>query len=338
MTGILNSRIVLAQHPQGMPQLTDFTFESAIPVAAPGPGEVIVEVDVLGIDAFIRTMLEDRKGYHGSVGIGDTVTALGVGRITHSAAEGFEPGDAVFGPLGAQTVARLPAAFLRKIDTSAVPATTYLGALGLTTGLTAYFGMHAVGAIKPGDTVVVSAAAGAVGSLAGQIARLEGAGRVIGIAGGPRKTAFLVDELHFDAAIDYKNDDVAERLSELAPNGVDVFFDNVGGAILDAVLMQIREGARVVICGAISQYSDMANVSGPSNYLKLAERHSRMEGFAVTHFAEQFPEAELALTGWLRGGELVVHEHVEHGIEQFPQALQMLFTGGHEGKLLLSMT
>jgi NADPH-dependent curcumin reductase CurA len=185
--------------------------------------------------------------------------------------------------------------------------------------------------------VVVSGAAGAVGSVAGQLARLAGASRVIGIAGGPSKVAFLVDELGFDFGIDYKNEDVAKRLAELAPDGVNVMFDNVGGDILDAVLENIVEGSRVVICGAISQYQHMDQVRGPKNYLKLAERHARMEGFAVTHFHAKFAVAEAALAGWLRNGELIVREHVEHGIENFPATLDLLLTGGHTGKLLLQV-
>ena len=188
---------------------------------------------------------------------------------------------------------------------------------------------------QKGDTVVVSGAAGAVGSLAGQIARLSGASRVIGIAGGPHKTAFLVDELGFDAAIDYKNENVETRLGELAPNGVDVFFDNVGGDTLDAVLMHIKDGTRVVICGAISQYQDMDNVRGPKNYLKLAERHATMAGFAVFHFAEHYERAEKQLTQWLASGQLIMREHIEQGIDRFPAALNILQNGGHHGKLLV---
>ena len=331
-----NDRIVLAARPAGEFALTDMRLEHET-VGEPEVGQVVVEVGTLSIDAFIRTILDDGS-YHQSVPIGGLVTALGVGRVIDSTVEALQPGDTVFGPLGAQRYATLPAAALRTLDVSTVPATAYLGALGLTTGLTAYFGMTEVGAVHAGDTVVVSGAAGAVGSLAGQIARIAGAGRVIGIAGGPRKAAFVVDELGYDAAIDYKNDDVATRLHELAPDGVDVFFDNVGGAILDAVLLQIRQRARVVICGAVSQYQQMGHVAGPGNYLKLAERWARMEGFNVTVFHERFGEAETALAGWLAEGRLRMHEHVIHGIEQFPSALQTLLTGGHEGKLLVQVS
>ena len=335
-TSVVNHRVVLASRPNGMPLESDFRLET-VDQDPPMPGQVLVGVDVLSIDAFIRTML-DESAYHGSTGIGGTVTALGVGRVLASAADGFAAGDSVFGPLGAQSVACLPAAMLRPLDVSVVPATARLGVLGMTTGLTAYFGMLEVGAVKPTDTVVVSAAAGAVGSIAGQLARIAGAKSVIGIAGGPAKVSLLVDDLGFDAAIDYKNDDVGARLRELAPDGVDVFFDNVGGDILDAVLEQIVEGSRVVICGAISQYQQMDSVQGPRNYLKLAERQARMEGFAVTHFDARFAEAEAALTGWMAEGRINLPEHVEHGIEEFPAALRMLLTGGHAGKLLLQVS
>lgn len=332
----MNCKVVLRSRPTGTPLDSDFEVLEE-EVEAPQSGDALVQVDVLSIDAFIRTVL-DEGSYHATAHIGRAVTALGVGRVIESNTDGLEPGDHVFGPLGAQTIASLPGGALRKIDVSSVSPTTYLGALGLTTGMTAYFGIFDVGAVTSGDTVVVSGAAGAVGSIAGQLARIAGAARVIGIAGGPAKAAFLVDELGFDAAIDYKNEGVGIRLRELAPDGVNVFYDNVGGDILDAVLMQIVEGSRVVICGAISQYQQMSDVRGPRNYLKLAERHARMEGFAVTHFHEHFPRAEAALTGWLGRGELVMREHYEHGVENFPATLRLLLNGGHHGKLLLQVT
>jgi NADPH-dependent curcumin reductase CurA len=191
--------------------------------------------------------------------------------------------------------------------------------------------------VRTGDTVVVSGAGGAVGSVAGQIARLAGAGRVIGVAGGPEKVRFLVDELGYDAAVDYKHDDIATCLRDVVPHGIDVFFDNVGGTILDAVLMEINEGARVVICGGMSHYQDMDNVTGPRNYLKLAERHARMEGFAVTHFASHFAEARTVLSEWVQQGHLKVHEQYESGIERFPNALCTLLSGGNRGKMLLDL-
>ena len=335
MEEMVNRKIVLINRPDGMPKLSDFRLEE-VKVEEPEAGHVVVATDVLSIDAFIRTTLETRA-YHGVVPIGAPIVALGVGHVLHSTVPEFQPGDEVFGPLCAQTVTTLPSVALRKLDTSKFPATAYLGALGMTTGLTAYFGITEVGAVKPGDTVVVSGAAGAVGSLAGQIARISGATNLIGIAGGPEKVAFLVNELGFTAAIDYKNENVEARLAELAPDGIDVFFDNVGGSTLDAALMHIKEFSRVVICGGISHYEDMDNVVGPKNYLKLAERHARMEGFAVTHFGARFPEAEAALTGWLQDGQLIVHEQYEHGIERFPEALLTLLTGGNRGKMLLDL-
>jgi NADPH-dependent curcumin reductase CurA len=229
----------------------------------------------------------------------------------------------------------MPGAMYAKIDTSAAPASAYLGPLGMTTGLTAYFGMLDVGDVREGDTVVVSAAAGAVGTMASQIARIKGA-RVIGIAGGAEKVAYLVDTIGLDGAIDYKGEDVGARLDELAPDGVDVFFDNVGGELLDTVLDRIRMGARVSICGAISQYDDLKDVRGPKLYLRLAERNARMGGFTVDHFMARFPEAVADITNWMNEGRLILPEHVEQGIERFPDALLMLFSGGHMGKLLVA--
>jgi NADPH-dependent curcumin reductase len=327
-------RVTLAKRPEGA--VTDDCFaiiDDEVDTRLE-PGQVIVRVETLSIDAFIRTVLEERA-YHRPARMGGVIPALGVGTVLVSSSDDLAPGDQVFGPLGAQTIATLPAVVLRRLDVSTVPATAYLGALGMTTGLTAYFGIVEVGGVGANDTVVVSGAAGAVGSMAVQIARNAGAARVIGIAGGPQKVAYLVDELGADAGIDYRNDDVAERLRELAPDGIDVFFDNVGGEVLDIVLEQIAERGRIVLCGAISQYEHMDDVRGPRNYLKLAERHARMEGFAVTHFEAAFPRAETELRSWIERGELSMREHVEHGIDAFPATLRLLLTGGHYGKLLL---
>ena len=333
-----NTRVVLVSRPDGGPTPDNFGLES-VPVVSPEPGQVLVAVDMLSIDAFIRTTLDDRDdSLHGSTPIGSTIGALGVGTVIESGDDRFQPGDAVAGGLGAQTHATVSNAFLEKVDTSRFGPATQLGAMGLTTGLTAYVGMKFVGRVTESDTVVVSGAAGAVGTFAGQIARLLGAKRVIGIAGGPEKGHYLVDELGYDASVDYRADNVDSRLKELAPDGIDIFFDNVGGDILDSVLLQIHEGSRIVICGAISQYGDMHNVTGPRNYLKLAERHASMEGFTVLHFANRFAEARADIGVWLADGSLVEHNHVERGIEKFPHALDLLLTGGHRGKLLVDVS
>lgn len=331
----VNRKVVLVSRPTGRPDESNFALveEAVTPLV---DGQVLVAVDLLGIDAFIRTTL-DEGSFHRGARLGGVIPALGVGEVLDSRDADLAAGDKVFGPLGSQTHAVMPAAALRKLDTGIAPVNAWLGALGLTTGLTAYFGIVDVGRVKKGDTVVVSGAAGAVGSIAGQIARLSGADSVIGIAGGRHKTAFLVDELGFDAAIDYRTENVGARLDELAPNGIDVFFDNVGGEILDDVLMRIVEGSRIVICGAISQYEKMDDVRGPRNYLKLAERHATMEGFAVFHFAAHYARAEAQLAQWYRNGDIVMREQIERGVENFPAVMNMLMTGAHHGKLLLKV-
>jgi hypothetical protein len=329
----LNRKVVLVSRPPGTPAPENFRLEEEEPQGLED-GEVRIATEHLSIDAFIRTTL-GAGSLHGMLPIGATVVALGVGRVVETRSPALAPGDPVFGPLGAQTLSALPAAALRKLD-DARPLPAWLGVLGLTTGVTAYFGVRDVGAVRAGETMVVSGAAGAVGSVAAQIARIEGA-HVIGIAGGPYKVRYLIDELGLDAGIDYKGEDVGARLGELAPDGVDVYFDNVGGELLDVVLDRIREGARIAICGAISQYHDMTHVRGPSLYLRLAERHARMEGFTVNHFADRFGEAEAQLARWLDEGQLHLREQVEKGIESFPRALGMLFDGGHTGKLLVRL-
>jgi len=327
-----NRKVVLVSHVTGMVGPEHFRIEEE-PAREPGEGEVVVRTDTLSIDAFIRTSLNDDEGLHQQVPIGGTIVALGVGEVVESHAPGWSVGDAVSGPLMAQTYGTMPVAMLQKVDAS-VPLSTYLGALGLTTGLTAYTGMRYVGEVKAGETVLVSGAAGAVGSIAAQVAKLMGA-RVIGLAGGPEKTAFLTGTLGLDGAIDYKGEDVDKRLKALAPNGIDVFFDNVGGELLDIALDNIRERGRVVICGAISQYNDQKHVRGPSLYLRLAERYARMEGFTVMHFPQHFGEAFAQLGQWLAEGKLKMPEQVEHGIDAFPDALRKLFEGGNIGKMLV---
>lgn len=328
-----NQKIVLLNYPESLPQPENFALETE-PAREPGAGEILVAAEYLSIDAWIATTLS--PGWlHEYMDLGGTISCMGVGYVVTSNCEGFAEGDAVFGPLGAQTHTTIAGAACQQLDTAIAPISAYLGLLSVTTGLTAFFGVREVCQIKPGDTVVVSAAAGAVGSVVGQIARIEGAGKVIGIAGGPDKCRFLTEDIGFDAAIDYKGDNVEERLKEIAPEGVDVFFDNVGGEILDAVLENISERARVVICGAISQYGDNANIYGPKKYLRLAERNARLEGFTVFPYADRYPEAMAEIGQWMADGKIKIQEQMEEGIESFPRALSMLFTGGNTGKLLV---
>lgn len=327
-------KVVLTKRPQGEPVKTDFTIVEA-EVPALNEGEVLLKVEHLSIDAFIRTTLDGPDGLHGTMDLDAPVMALGIGRVVDSRSDDLNQGDAVFGPMGAQTHVVWPSAMLRKLDESEVPARTFLGALGMTTGLTAYAGMICCGKVQPGDTVVVSAAGGAVGSVACQLAKIAGA-RVIGIAGGPEKCEFLKNEIGCDEAADYKSGDLTEKLRELAPDGINVFFDNVGGDVLDAALDNIAKEARVVICGAISQYNHMTEVTGPRLYLRIPERNAAMIGFTVDHYADQFPKMEEEITGWIKSGQMNLPEHVIDGIENFPDAIITLMTGGHMGKLLVA--
>lgn len=329
-----NTRVLLAQRPTGEATPDCFSVETA-PVGDLEAGQVRVAVSYISVDAGTRTMLRG-EGFHMQVGLGETIRASGVGRIVESSVPGWEPGQAVRGRLGAQTIATVDPKAIEAIDESLGPLSAHLGLLGGSTGVTAWIGIRRVAKPQPGDVFVVSAAAGAVGSVAGQIAKRDGA-HVIGIAGGPAKVAYLTDTLNLDAAIDYKNEDVNARLRELAPDGINGFFDNVGGDILDAVLDNLALRARVVICGAISQYDDMDNVTGPSMYLRLAERQSVMEGFAYFHFPESIPVAAAELAEWLADGSLVLSEQILDGIESYPEALQFMFNGGNTGKLMVKV-
>jgi NADPH-dependent curcumin reductase CurA len=215
-----------------------------------------------------------------------------------------------------------------------ISPTIALGLFGIT-GMTAYFGMTDVGRVKEGDVVVVSGAAGATGSTAGQIAKIKGASKVIGIAGGAEKCGWIAEELGFDATIDYKGENVAQRLSELAPDGIDLYFDNVGGEILDACLGQLAMRGRVVLCGAISTYTDRGATTGPANYRSLIIRRGRMEGFIIIDYLDRFPEGQAAMAGWLAAGQIKASEHIVEGLERAPDALNLLFTGGNTGKMIV---
>ena len=328
----LNHQIRLAARPSGLPRATDWEVTTeAVPV--PGPGEFVVAVEYQSIDPAMRSLIAATASL-GSVAIGAVMEAGAIGRVTASEHPGFAVGEHVYAGFGVQEFASSDGAGVWKLDPSLGPLTAYLGALGIS-GLTAYFGLLDVGRASEGDTVVVSGAAGGVGSVAGQIARIKGC-RVIGIAGGPEKCRWIVDELGFDAAIDYKAGDVARRMGELAPGGVDVFVDNVGGEILDAVLTHLARGARVVLSGVLSQYN-ADQPSGPSNYLELLRARASMTGFITPDYTDQYPEARMELACWLREGLLISREQIiEGGARAFPDALLKLFAGANVGKLILA--
>jgi hypothetical protein len=330
-----NHQVRLAARPSGLPRATDWSLtEEEVP--APGPGQFTVAVSHLSVDPAMRGWMNAGASYVPPVEIGAVMRAGAVGQVTASEHPGFAVGDDVYGVFGVQEHAVSDGRGVIKIDTSLAAPSVYLGALGMT-GLTAYFGLLDTGKLKPGDTVVVSGAAGAVGSIAGQIAKLEGAGKVIGIAGGPEKCRALTEELGFDAAIDYRAGNVRRALREHAPRGVDVYFDNVGGEILDDVLTRLARGARVVICGAVSQYNE-TQVRGPANYMMLLVARASMTGMLVFDYEDQYPEAMAELAGWLRDGKLVSREHVVHGgVSDFPETLLMLFDGVNTGKLVLAL-
>jgi NADPH-dependent curcumin reductase CurA len=331
-----NLQWTLAQRPHGLVKPSDFAF-GEVPVAQPGAGQVLVRVLYLSFDPTQRGWIEDRPSYLPPVQIGEVMRASGVGQVVASKDPSFTVGELVQGLFGWQDYALLPGAMLgaRAKIPPGVPPTWVLGVLGIT-GLTAYFGMLDLGQPKAGETVVVSGAAGATGSVAGQIAKIQGA-HVIGIAGGPEKCAWLVKEAHFDAAIDYKNDDVDARLRELCPKGVDVYFDNVGGAILDAVLGQIAQRARVVLCGAISGYNEATPPPGPRNLMNLVVQRSRMEGFIILDYLSRFGEAVPKLSGWVQSGAVVHQEDIQHGLENAPRTLLRLFSGANTGKQILQV-
>ena len=330
-----NQQYLLATRPVGAPNRDTFELVET-DLREPGPGEVLVKVKYLSIDPAMRGWMNDAKSYIPPVGIGEVMRALGVGEVVASQHPGFAVGDHVNGALGVQRYFLGEPKGFYKVDPQQAPLPRYLSALGMT-GMTAYCALLAVGQPKAGETVVLSGAAGAVGSVAGQIAKLKGC-RVIGIAGGADKCRFLIDELGFDGAIDYKHEDVAAGLKRECPKGVDVYFDNVGGDILDAVLGRISVGARVVICGAISQYNNKEAIKGPSNYLSLLVNRARMEGMVVTDYVQRYPEALREMAGWLASGQLKSREDIVEGLETFPDTLMKLFTGENFGKLILKVS
>jgi NADPH-dependent curcumin reductase CurA len=329
-----NRQWKLRTRPTGMVARENFDFVTS-PVPTPAAGEALVEVQYASLDPAMRGWLNEAKSYVPPVAIGEVMRALGVGKVIASNDPALAVGDFVVGLTGIQAFAAAPAKTWTKIDPSLVPLPRWLGVVGMP-GMTAYFGLLDVGAAKAGETLVVSAAAGAVGAVVGQLGKILGM-RVVGIAGGGDKCGYLVDELGFDAVIDYKNDDVRAKLREHAPQGIDVYFDNVGGEILDHALGQLRRKARVVLCGAISQYNNTGAFVGPKNYMSLLVNRARMEGFVIFDYAARYPEAALALAKWHLEGKLKAKEDIVDGIDQFPEALCKLFRGENFGKLILKI-
>jgi NADPH-dependent curcumin reductase CurA len=330
-----NLQCRLAARPNGLPEPSDWSFAEE-PAPEPGEGDFLVGVEHISIDPAMRAWMNAGRSYVPPVEIGEVMRAAGIGRVLDSNHPDYEVGEHVYGVFGVQRYAVSDGAGAHKVDISRASAPLYLGTLGIS-GLTAYFGLLDVGKPEPGQTVVVSGAAGSVGSIAGQIARIKGC-RAIGIAGGPDKCAWLTGELGFDAAIDYKGEDVRARLRELAPERVDVFFDNVGGEILESVLARLTRGARVVLSGAISTYNAAGPPSGPANYMQLLVSRASMTGFVIFDYADRYAEGFSRLSEWLASGELRSREDVIKGdVDQFPNALARLFRGENTGKLVLAL-
>ena len=349
-TKVTNSKWVLKARPQGVfnpskdvELKTESISTSSLDLA---DDEILVESSMLSGDAFIRTMM-DEEAYHGALSLGDTIPAIGYGKVVAAGPKScHKVGTVVSGMIGAQTYAKIKSSgAFRHITFPFMTPTASLGLMGLTTGLTAYTGVFYVSRRpRKGETVVVTGAAGAVGSVAAQLAKATGA-RVVGVAGGPMKCQYLAGELKLDGAIDYKNSEksLEEQITATCPDGIDFIYDNVGGTILDQLLAKINPGGRVVICGAISQYSGNLNkgkVEGPSNYLKLAEKGAEMKGFNVMQYIAKVPLALFGMFYYYIRGKVRMSEHIEVGIQSFPHALAKMFTGGsngHIGKMLVKV-
>ena len=338
---LLNHQIRLAARPVGLPQATDWLHTSE-PVAEPADGGVLVQTLALSLDPAMRGWMNEGKSYIAPVGIGEVMRAGGVGRVSASRNERFKAGDMVSGGLGVQEYASfsadaLKASGLAKIDLRLGSLTQWLNVLGMP-GMTGYFGLLDIGQPQPGETLVVSGAAGAVGQTVGQMGKIKGC-KVVGIAGGVTKCDWVVKELGFDACIDYKagTNAVRDGLKTHCPDGVDIYFDNVGGEILDTVLTRINRSARIIICGAISQYNNTTAVQGPKNYLSLLVNRARMQGMVVFDYAQRYPQAIAEMAGYLREGRMHSREDVVQGLEQFPSALLKLFHGENFGKLVLEV-
>ncbi len=325
----------LARRPTGMPTADDFTITDA-PLPALGDGEVQVRISHVSLDPAMRGWMNEGKSYVPPVGIGDVMRSFSAGTVEASNHPDFAPGDAVTGIIGVRDRAVVPGADLLQVDYGQAPPERWIGGLGMP-GMTAYFGLLRLGQPKPGETVLVSAASGAVGSLVGQIAKLKGC-RAVGIAGGPDKCRHVVETLGFDACVDYKADDFRARLKDATPDGVDIYFENVGGEIFDAALSRMNLWGRIPVCGMISQYTATTQPPPFPNFRSVLVNRLTIRGFIIFDFAEDYAEAVSALGQWHADDKLVMTEDVrDGGLDAFPDVLKLLFTGGNLGKLVLKV-
>jgi NADPH-dependent curcumin reductase CurA len=329
-----NLQVRLIARPVGMPRAEDFRIEEAS-VPEVSEGELLVQVRYISLDPAMRGWMDDRPSYLPPVGLGQVMRATAIGEVLQSRSTLFKAGDCVMGHLGVQTVAVVRAQAVRRVDTTLAPIDVHIGLLS-TAGLTAYFGLLDTGQPLAGETVVVSGAAGAVGSVVGQIARIKGC-RAVGVAGGSDKCTFLTDTLGYDRAVDYKADDFKLQLAGACANGIDVFFDNVGNPVLDLALRYINLRARIVLCGAISQYNSTGKVDGPQNYIALIVKRAMMKGLIVFDYESRYAEATAQLAAWWRSGSVVYRADVTQGIERFHEALLRLFAGKTKGKAVLQV-
>ncbi|WP_248924757.1 NADP-dependent oxidoreductase [Paenibacillus hamazuiensis] len=332
----INQQIFLAKRPEGLPAEDTFGFRH-IPIDKPEQDQVLVKTLYLSVDPYMRGRMSTEKSYIEPFVLNEAIAGSMIGEVVESRSEHLQAGDKVQGFLPWQLYNTVDASAVTKINRLDVPLSAYLSVLGIT-GLTAYFGMLDIGAPKQGETVVVSSAAGAVGSIAGQIAKIKGA-RVVGIAGTEEKAAYLEKELGFDIGINYNQvDDLQKALEEACPDGVDVYFDNVGGSISDAVISLLNDFARIPLCGTISSYNNKDTDVGPRIQPKLLKTRSLLKGFIITDYAERFDEGLGELAGWLSEGKLKYNETVTTGFENTPNAFLDLFKGKNVGKLLVKVS
>ncbi len=327
-----NTKVVLANRPTGA--VEDSNFDLVTEEMAPiKQGEVLIKIEVISLDPAIRGWMNEGTTYIKGIEIGAVMRSFSAGEIIDSQNDAYEVGDYVTGLLGSQTYAISSGEGLKKLDMSSGKLSHHLGVLGMP-GMTAYFGLLRRGQPKSGEVIYVSGAAGVVGSTVGQIAKIKGC-IVIGSAGTDAKCAYLVNECGFDHAINYKTEDINAKLKEYAPKGVHIFYDNVGGETLDIALMNLAQGARVVICGAISQYNDMANIKGPKNYMKIVTARGVLTGIIVFDFVQEWPMAVEEIAGWIAEDKINVKEHMTEGLENYATTLKMLYSGQNFGKLIL---